>query len=273
MDNELLLTIHKQWGSLRKNGSFPPFFPAAQPVSLEKKHITMIRTNNYFVSEKTDGIRMGLICIGKTAILVDRKMKSTPVHFYIPDEFYNGTMLDGEMMSDGTYVVYDMIMICGKNIRNLHFNTRLYYMHKYLHSLPVVIKKFYLLKNIRYLLQNLSSKKADGLIFTPCDEPVKIATHNTMFKWKSVENITIDFRTENGKIYLQNRNVPVYVTKPLWANEYPDNTIVECSFSNNTWKPIKVRTDKDYPNSVKTFDRTMKSIRENITIQYLQHSI
>ena len=48
MDNKLILKIHKEWGSLRKNGCFPPFLPAAQPVSLERKHIPLIYKERYF---------------------------------------------------------------------------------------------------------------------------------------------------------------------------------------------------------------------------------
>ena len=267
MDQKLVLDIHHAWGSLRKNGSYPPFFPAAQPVSLERRHLRKLRHRNYFVSEKTDGIRMGFICKGDTAAFVNRRLEMKPVNFDIPKEMYKGTMLDGEMLVDGTYVVYDAVIIRGVCIKDYNFNERLYYMRKLLTNLPFSIKKFYFVNNIKYLLNNLSSRASDGLIFTPWDEPVRVATNKNMFKWKPLKDITIDFRIDGGKLYIQDRNSPVYVTATSWASDYPDDTIIECSFVNGEWTPLKIRTDKDYPNSTRTFDSTMKSIKENVTIQ------
>ena len=244
-------------GNFKKNGSFPPFLPAAQPVSLERKHIPII------YKEKLDGIRMGLVCWGNKAFFVDRRMKTKKLNFSVPDEFYDGTILDGELMPDGKYIVYDGVIICGIRIKNFTFIKRLYYLRRYLFNLPISIKKFYYIQDIKQLIYN----KTDGLIFTPCYDRVRIATHESMFKWKSLENITIDFKVKDNKIYLQDRNVPVYVSKPDWASKYADNSIVECCYVNNEWKPIKIRIDKDYPNSIKTFDSTMKSIHENIKIQ------
>lgn len=263
----MIRAIHNAWGSMKRDGSFPPFFPAAQPVSLERRHLAMIRNKRYFVSEKTDGIRMGLICMNTEAVFINRKMETKPVNFYIPRDFYKGTMLDGEMLLDGTYVVYDAVMLGGRNIRHLNFIKRLEYIYKYLQNVPIIIKKFYCVHNIRHLIDNLSTHDTDGLIFTPCEEPVRVATNETMFKWKRLENITIDFMNIDSNLYTQNRNVPIKICETNWAHEYPNNTIIECSYVDGTWKPLKIRTDKDYPNSIKTYNRTLSTIRENITLE------
>lgn len=265
--------IHRAWGSFRKNGSYPPFLPAAQPVSLQKRHIRMLYNNNYYVSEKVDGVRMALVFNSNFVGFVNRKFDTIPVNFEVPDEFKRGTILDGEMLDDGTYMVYDVIVICGISVKNLNFNMRLFYINTYLKELPIKIKKFYSINNINFLLDNLSSSSMDGLIFTPWDEPVRIGTHNNMFKWKPLYKITIDFRTENGNIYIQSRNRPVYVDSPEWANDYPDNSIIECYYSNNKWIPIKIRNDKDYPNSVSTFNNTLMSIKEDVSVQDILHPL
>ena len=267
------IEIHRAWGSLRKNGSHPPFLPAAQPVSLQKRHIKMLYTNNYYVSEKVDGIRMALTCNSNFIGFINRKFDIIPVNFEVPDCFRRGTILDGEMLDDGTYMVYDVIVICGKSVKHLNFNMRLFYIHKYLKDLHIKIKKFYSINNLECLLNNVSSNSVDGLIFTPWDEPVRVGTNDRMFKWKSLENITIDFRVENGKTYIQNRNRPVYVSNPSWARDYPDNSIVECCYSDKKWIPIKIRDDKDYPNSVITFDNTLMSIREDVSVQDILHPL
>ena len=132
MEDELILDIHRAWGSLRRDGSYPPFFPAAQPVSLEKRHLRILKNRNYYVSEKTDGIRMGFVCKGNRAVFINRKLEMKNVNFEIPRNFYKGTMIDGEMMTDGTYVVYDAVTICGIPIKDYNLNMRLYLMRKLL---------------------------------------------------------------------------------------------------------------------------------------------
>jgi hypothetical protein len=213
--------------------------------------------------------------MGSDVAFVNRKMEMFPVNFNVPREFFNGTMLDGEMMSDGSYVVYDAVMIKGKSIKNYSFLKRLYYIHKLIKETPFHVKKFYLMKNFKYFLENATTGYSDGFIFTPLYEPVCVATQNTLFKWKAVDNITIDFMVKGGKLWVQERNVPVYVTDCQWAGMYTDGDIVECRYVDDVWVPVKLRTDKDYPNSTKTFQNSLRSIRENVCVQdiFLYRSI
>jgi len=41
-------------------------------------------------------------------------------------------------------------------------------------------------------------QEMDGLIFTPINEPIRIGTHETMFKWKPRNKNTIDFLVKKG---------------------------------------------------------------------------
>ena len=36
-------------------------------------------------------------------------------------------------------------------------------------------------------------QKIDGLVFTPVYDPIRLGTHETMFKWKPLEKNTVDF--------------------------------------------------------------------------------
>ena len=49
----------------------------------------------------------------------------------------------------------------------------------------------------------------DGLIFTPINCPVKIGTHETMFKWKPKEKNTVDFKVKvvgnQWRLYVQEK--------------------------------------------------------------------
>ena len=266
MDGKLIKDIHRAWGSMRRDGSYPPFLPAAQPVSLERKNISNLFRKRYFVSEKNDGIRMCFLYIGNTCGFVDRKMKLIEPEFAVPFKFSKGTILDGEMMPNGQYIVYDAIMVCGRNVRHMNFLERLDIAKTNISGVPFRLKKFYKMDDIKTCVDYMSDHN-DGLIFTPIDDPVCVATQYTMFKWKPLEKITIDFMVKGRKMYVQDRGSPVLIGSEDWCSTFWDGTIVECSYADSRWKPLKVRTDKDYANSVRTYDKTLLNIHENIKIE------
>ena len=43
-----------------------------------------------------------------------------------------------------------------------------------------------------------------------------------------------------------------------------EGKIVECSYGNTGWQLEKVREDKTYPNNLRTFERTLVNIKEDI---------
>jgi hypothetical protein len=114
--------------------------------------------------------------------------------------------------------------------------------------------------------------ETDGIVLTPVNEPVRIGTHETMFKWKPFDRITVDFMVQNGKdLYVQDRGVPYKESELHLQNQVnlPDGTIVECEYGNLGWKVVKVRTDKDYPNNRRTYSRTCVNLQENIQLYEL----
>ena len=101
-------------------------------------------------------------------------------------------------------------------------------------------------------------------MFTPVDEPVRSGTHETMFKWKPKDRITIDFLVRGKDLYLQERG-QLYKESEIHGNHsYPDDTILECAYGELGWSPVKVRTDKTHPNNRRTFLRTLINLKENI---------
>jgi isocitrate/isopropylmalate dehydrogenase len=109
------------------------------------------------------------------------------------------------------------------------------------------------------------SEKTDGLVFTPVNEPIRIGTHETLFKWKPRHQITIDFLVKNGKdLYIQGRK---QAQLHLSIRPYKDDTILECDYRELGWTPVRERTDKTYPNNRRTFDRTIVNLRENIKLE------
>jgi hypothetical protein len=112
--------------------------------------------------------------------------------------------------------------------------------------------------------------ETDGLVFTPIREPIRMGTHETMFKWKPRERITIDFQLKNGReLFIQERG-DVYKEAELHNGnvraDLADGTIVECGYGPLGWFVEKVRDDKTYSNNRRTYMRTLVNIREDIRV-------
>jgi mRNA guanylyltransferase len=119
-----------------------PRFPGAQPVSFAREHIAELQRNEYFMCEKTDGIRCLLFFFYRenehgfqpATFLIDRKNNYYEVlpplrfpHHQFPndeDKFLFGTILDGELVNDRVpgqpkprliFYVFDCLVIDGHN--------------------------------------------------------------------------------------------------------------------------------------------------------------
>lgn len=291
--------INESWGSVGPDGTFPPFFPGPQPISIERQHFPVLTNSEYFVCEKTDGMRAALVCLRvgnkKFAVVVNRAMNMNLVSFSMPKSAYDGTILDGEIVktkSGKTYMMlYDGVIVGGKSIKNLNLRDRLKSISYFVKGIMVTpkdpftikVKTFFGLKNMRQLIMKLKHNdfpyENDGVVFTPIEEPVKIGTHNTLFKWKPHEKNTVDFLVKNRGdgsygLYIQERRELVFSTlvKPSqkWIDILKDDMIAECNYNSTTWPKgwelQSIRTDKTHPNNRRTLNRTMVNIQENIQL-------
>lgn len=239
-------------------------FPGPQPISIEKKHVPMLSKHRYLVCEKTDGVRHFLACFTdsqnrKICALVNRSFDFKLYSLTVPRD----TLLDGELLGD-TFIIHDVIFINGEDLREKNLIERLKKAAALVKiivpcSLKVVCKTmlpYSEMKNLKL------GEKTDGVIFTPVDEPVRMGTHRTLFKWKPRDRITVDFYLKNGNFCIQHESKLIVVQK------YPDhsdkNGIYECSFDGDIWEPIIRRTDKSHPNNKRTYERTLVNIKENI---------
>ena len=137
-------------------------FPGAQPVSFARRHLQELEKVDYYVAEKTDGIRCLLFLTqiyneqGPTEMqfLIDRKNDyygirqgylhippPNPEHFsnqkarpeYIIQQWHLGTILDGELvrqkLPDGkeqlTYLIFDLMALDSKSIAERPYDTRI----------------------------------------------------------------------------------------------------------------------------------------------------
>jgi hypothetical protein len=202
-----------------------------------------------------------------------------PVKIRIPKD----TLLDGELVrlknDKMAFVVHDAVLVKGENIMNLTLDQRLEKARGVTKAIiktatapfEVRVKKMYRLFEESIPDLNSFDYETDGIVMTPIEEPVRMGTHETMFKWKPRDRITIDFELKNGiELFVQERGEPYKEAELHTRNQHPDlpdGTIVECGYGDLGWFVEKVRTDKSHANNRRTFFRTVINIRENIQLE------
>ena len=212
--------------------------------------------------------------------LVDRTLKAEKVAVRVPKD----TVLDGELVQTKQkkmlFMVYDAVRVKGEDLMNFDLKLRIEKAKACIKSIikttqapfEIRVKTMWSMDEIPDL--NSFEYETDGLVFTPVNEPVRTGTHETMFKWKPRERITIDFKLKNGyELYVQDRGIPYKESELLLENvrkDLPDGTIVECGYGNVGWFVEKIRTDKNYPNNRRTYFRTLINLRENITLEEIR---
>ena len=290
--------IHTKWGS-------KDYFPGPQPISIEHRHFPVLKGAEYLVCEKTDGERyMMVACMfegKKKCVFVNRAFSMFEVSINLKKSVYDGTILDGELY-ENTLMVYDAVWVNGESVWNLNLMKRLDAARSVMKSVIYMksdqyrlkCKTFHQMREFgKFMDEYLPTvqQKIDGLVFTPVNEPVRIGTHETMFKWKPQEKNTVDFlmkrepsRETHGfkpgtpawRLYVQEKGKLFFESElPFNRMEdepwFEDGAIVECKYVTweepMWWKPLKRRTDKNYPNNRRTFYRTIVNIKENIQMK------
>ncbi|KAF1941919.1 mRNA capping enzyme, alpha subunit [Clathrospora elynae] len=134
-------------------------FPGAQPVSFAREHIAELQRQEYFMCEKTDGLRLLLFLHFKelpsgafepVTFLIDRKNNYYEIqppfriphyqHPNDPEPFLFGTILDGELVHDQypnepaprlNYYVFDCLTVDGQNVTGKTLDKRLGRLHEW----------------------------------------------------------------------------------------------------------------------------------------------
>lgn len=132
-------------------GRTVPNFPGAQPVSFAARHIAELRRQDYYVCEKTDGIRYLMYMTRDHSkdihYLIDRKNDYyfvSGLHFPHQDDptfgrFHEETILDGELVEDRPphgppelkYLVFDCLVLDGERLLRRPLDKRLGYFKEY----------------------------------------------------------------------------------------------------------------------------------------------
>lgn len=208
-------------------------FPGAQPVSFAARHLLELQKQDYYVCEKSDGIRCLMYMTANTnneevIFLIDRKNDYYHVpalHFPLENEeaaFHVDTVVDGELVNDlqrdGSvqlkYLVFDCLVLDGGPLlhrildkRLGHFREKVYkpfskLFEKYPNEkqyLPFFMefKNMERAYGIEMLFHNTLPNLAhgnDGLIFTCRNTPYKPGTDPHILKWKPANENSVDFR-------------------------------------------------------------------------------
>lgn len=134
-------------------------FPGAQPVSFAREHISELKNEEYFMCEKTDGVRCLLFLhyrelsegvFAPATLLIDRKNNYYDVqpplvfpHHKYPndrDKYLFSTLLDGELVHDRVhgqpkpeliFYVFDCLTVDGQNVTMKPLDKRIGSMKEY----------------------------------------------------------------------------------------------------------------------------------------------
>lgn len=282
MNNVILESLNKIWF---KEGLY---YPGPQPVSIERKYLTYLKNNkdDYWVAPKTDGVRYAL-GIGEVdgqynAYLYDRKLTVIKLkNCKMKKNILKGCLLDGELINNSIFLIFDCMVICGKDVSKYSFSERMQFVKTFILGVKIEnytlkMKEFSKFSNFKSFIHNyVKEYDQDGYIFMPETGNIQIGTHNTLYKWKNNLDNTVDFLiTPKGILYLINSNELCKTRNKLtflpdYIKNSTDNQVVECKcndIQSKTWIPIGPRSDKKDPNSQYVFKKTMINIKENISI-------
>lgn len=303
-DERIVSDIMKQINEFFGRKPFYTGFPGPLPVSIERKELWKLFKFEYFFSEKNDGQRMLIVATrlyGKSVcFFMNRASHFILLPFHFSSPVFNGTIMDGEYMEEERkFIIFDCYQYSGRNLTSLSFMERLEAaksifkdwtpnMARDLCTLSV--KQFYPVSDLEDRAKALFSehRKIDGLIFMPNNMPLESCRISGLFKWKPALENTLDFAVvwsqEEKRAVLnvfdqkEKKNIPIgsiEIEVNKNTKEFRDKlknpgslgwVIVECKYSDSGWIPIKIRSDKKFPNDVYTYEKTLLNIQEDLQL-------
>ncbi|KAH7293136.1 hypothetical protein KP509_28G013500 [Ceratopteris richardii] len=206
------------------------------------------------------------------------------------------------------YLIYDVMMLNHDSLVQLPFHERWRRIHAYVieprsmdrkknnwycyEAEPFTVRRkdFWLLSTTEKLLHSFIkhlSHEADGLIFQGWDDPYYARTNESLLKWKYAHMNSVDFKFQvsadgsSHQLFLIDKNKlwPLEGASVVFPHGEDPNMlsgkIIECSWlrDERKWEFMRIRTDKETPNAVRTYRKVMESIEDNITEEVLLSEI
>lgn len=223
---------------------------------------------------------------------------------HIKDTLLDGEMITDTVNGKTVprYLVYDIVRFEGKEVGKTDFNTRLICMDREIvgprntkvqqglldktkEPFSVRMKPFWDIVTSRKILDgsfaSQVSHEVDGLIFQPVPDPYCPGRCLDVLKWKPPDLNSVDFKLKVIKDPGKTGELPrtralLFVTgHPTAFSEMKykkelkelDGKIIECSFDHtaNSWKFMRIRTDKSFPNHYTTAMAVCESIKNPVT--------
>ncbi|KAK5050611.1 hypothetical protein LTR84_003893 [Exophiala bonariae] len=222
-------------------------FPGAQPVSFAGKHLQELKKQDYYVCEKTDGLRYLMYLTEDKGhgihYLIDRKND----YYYVPNlyfphhddkapnKFHTGTILDGELVEDKfpdrdsvtKYLVFDCLVLDNNTLLQRPLDKRLGYFkahvlepyNAYFKSLPDPHKRPFVVEDksteFSYGLEKMFKEIIPRVKQLHGNDGLIFTCKNTPYKSGTDEHI-LKWKppSENTVDFLMHIDWPLYVPDP-----------------------------------------------------------
>jgi hypothetical protein len=292
--NFLIKNINNIWNNSKEKDNL---FPGAHPVSLERKNFEKLNKYVYYIGPRTKGERCILYFLNdkngqNQSVLINRNLQVFNVTIHTDDAIYNGTVFDGEFcVNSNTFFIHDSPMICGNKINKNCFSDRIDEIKCCIENtmnidnkIKLKVKIFSQMSNINSFKEHYEDCETNGMVFIPDSLPVISGTQYSMFIWRPVTEYTFDFEIhEIGNdilVKVFNLGEMIKYAKIIYSSEegkscidsmkkldnYKSGCIVRCLFS-KVFIPVEIITTKTHPNSLRTVERILFNIHENIMFE------
>lgn len=205
-------------------------FPGAQPVSFSRRHFSELASEDYYVCEKSDGLRCLMLLSAvddgngkeERTYLITRKGEVSWLQgFHVPASskdlmgFQVGTLIDGELVklrdeNKMRFYMFDLLAQGGKLLVDRDLNKRLGYLkacvadpfNELCTKFPQETSQFPFRIHMKPMseafrlekvLQTPRDHLSDGLIFTSVEAPYMFGTDPKIVKWKPADENSVDF--------------------------------------------------------------------------------
>ena len=282
-----------------------------QPSSLLRADLPVLSHTEYYVAPKHDGVRH-LLLMGwcedtdYTALITRGGHVTLLPYKSIEGKDHQGTLFDGELMNDHTFVIFDAYAASGYDVKSCDLSDRLKAVEPHTARMQsVAINEGYLLpipsiKHFEIATSN-SVKDAwvtgcqpgsDGIILAPRFQQVKLGRLATYYKLKPKDQHTIDLMYEpkekDGSVLKCARGevLPFAVDVNTVETNAAKRGVIEVKLIDASSFACKLapgktvalsfvqnRPDKSVPNSRFVVDRTIINVLENVQISDVQASI
>ncbi|KAK4053485.1 Dcp1p-Dcp2p decapping enzyme complex alpha subunit [Microbotryomycetes sp. JL201] len=231
-------------------------FPGSQPVSFDKDSIELLKKEDFWVCEKSDGVRVLVLIVaneqGQQVYLVDRFNDFYEIFNVVfphqdgPEYTHSNTVLDGELVIDvdptsGKHqwrlLAFDLLVCDSDNLMRKSLQSRYGRLREWIikpyekllqnhpHFLErapfrVLLKPQELSYGIEAIFRVHLPKLRhgnDGLIFTSAEAPYTPGTDRKILKWKPPSENSIDFLLQlKFPAKKDNPDAPDYTEKPVF---------------------------------------------------------